>query len=269
MNRNAILSFAAACGLGLMAKAGSSEPRVIRMATTTSVENTGLLNVLLPAFKAGTGIEVQAVAVGTGKALKLAENGDVDLVLAHDPEAEEAFVKKGFGRDRTTLFHNEFVLAGPPEDPAGVRGAKDFADAFSKIAAKGSVFISRGDKSGTHARELSVWDKAGIRPSGSWYLEAGLGMGPALVIAGEKRAYTLSDSATLAFMAEKTGLAALFSGKPPLRNPYSIILVDPKANPKAAFSGAKAFLKWMKSKQARAIVGSLKKDGREIFLPGP
>ncbi|MBI5209021.1 MAG: extracellular solute-binding protein [Elusimicrobia bacterium] len=255
----------ALAALSLLAACSGPPPRSIRLATTTSVDNTGLLDALLPAFKARTGVEVMAVAVGTGKALKLARNGDVDLVLAHDPEAEAAFVAQGFGRDRTALFFNEFVLAGPPEDPAGVKGAKGAAEAFSKVAVRGLTFISRGDKSGTHSRELSIWKAAGLKPTAPWYLESGQGMGPTLVIAGEKRAYTLSDSATLALFAEKTGLAPLFAGKPPLRNDYSVILVDPKANPKAAYDDARAFLEWMKSPEARAIVAGFKKDGKTLF----
>ncbi|MBI5624620.1 MAG: substrate-binding domain-containing protein [Elusimicrobia bacterium] len=251
----------------LAVPAGAAERR-IRLATTTSVENTGLLDLLLPAFKAESGIEVQAVAVGTGKALKLAENGDVDLVLVHDPEAEEAFMAKGFGRDRTALFRNEFVLVGPAEDPAGTAKAKDLPAAFARIAEQGSFFISRGDRSGTHARELSVWRKAGISPSGAWYLEAGQGMGPCLVIAGEKRAYALTDTATFASFAEKTGLSVLFKAKPPLVNPYSLILVDPKVHPAVSFKEAGEFLAWMKSKRARSLVAGFKKEGKTLFVPG-
>ncbi|HAH07950.1 MAG TPA: hypothetical protein DCM05_15740 [Elusimicrobia bacterium] len=243
----------------LSAPAGSAQRKSIRLATTTSVENTGLLDVLLPAFERKSGVRVLPVAVGTGKALKLAENGDADVLLVHDPEAEKEFLARGFGTDRTTLFYNEFLLAGPTEDPAGVKGSKDAAEAFRKIAAAKSPFVSRGDKSGTHSRELSIWKKAGVEPQAPWYLESGQGMGPTLVIAGEKKAYCLCDSATFASFSAKTGLAQVYAGDPTLLNEYSVILA------KGAGKDSKAFLKWMGSKEARKLVAGFKKDGKLLF----
>ncbi|NOX96806.1 MAG: solute-binding protein, partial [Nitrospirae bacterium] len=186
----------------LPAQAAKSQGH-IKMATTTSTENSGLLDVLLPAFEQRYGIRVYAIAVGTGKALKLAENGDVDLVLVHAPRLEKEFVKKGFGIDRTGVFYNDFVVLGPKEDPARVKNLKKVVDVFKKIARGKFTFISRGDNSGTYTKEMDIWKQADISPKGLWYLETGQGMGTTLTIANEKKGYCLSDRGTFLSFEDK------------------------------------------------------------------
>lgn len=243
----------------------------LRLATTTSTENSGLLYALLPPFEKMFNLKVDVVAVGTGKAIKLGENGDADVILVHARSMEDKFVNDGYGVNRRDVMHNDFVIVGPADDPAGVKQAKTASEAFSKIAAKQSTFVSRGDQSGTHKKELGLWGNAGIKPSGTWYLESGRGMGEVLVIANEKGTYTLTDRGTyLAFqMGKKINLPVLFEGDPVLFNPYGIIAVNPERHPHADYVKAMALIGWVTSQQGQKIIKEFGKDkfGEPLFYP--
>jgi len=241
--------------------------KFINLATTTSVENTGLLARILPVFEKNTGIKVHVIAVGTGQALGIARRGDADVVLVHDPEAEKDFIDEGFGINHTKLMHNEFVLAGPASDPAGVGGGKDIIEALKKIAGKKAVFVSRGDKSGTHMAELRMWAKAGIKPVAPWYIEAGQGQIQTLLVAKEKGGYALSDSATFITSRSKTGLDKLVSGDASCFNEYSAIAVNPKKNKGVKYDEAMKFINWLSSPETQKIIGDFKFDGNFLFVP--
>ena len=186
----------------------------MRMATTTSTDNSGLLEVILPPFEKMCDVTVDVIAVGTGKAIKLGENGNVDLILVHAPEAEEQFVSAGYGVNRRAVMHNDFILLGPKSDPAKIKGETDITKAFTKIASTGSLFVSRGDDSGTHKKEKEIWKAAGVEPAGTWYLEAGQGMGTVLQMAHEKLAYTISDRGTYLAYRPKIDLIIISEGDP-------------------------------------------------------
>lgn len=242
--------------------------RELRLATTSSVDNTGLLGKLLPGFSQRTGIQVKVLAVGTGKALELARRGDVDAVLVHDRMAEEEFVASGHGVNRRLLMHNDFVLLGPAADPAGVKGTKDVAAALATIADKGATFVSRGDKSGTHRKEQQLWAAAAKWPAEqAWYLEAGQGMRPTLTVADQKGAYCLSDRGTYLFAADKIALKVLVEGDARLHNPYHFIAVSPAKNPKAHYVEAMALVGYLTSVEGQAIIGGLKIAGQTLFHP--
>jgi tungstate transport system substrate-binding protein len=238
----------------------------VRVASTTSLYDTGLLDALVPAFRAGQpGLDVQIVAVGTGEALELGARGDADLVIVHAPERERQFLDAGPGLRRTTFLQNDFVLAGPAADPARIAEAADASDALRRIAAAGAPFASRGDDSGTHIRERMLWREAGIDPEGDWYLEVGQGMGATLLLAGERRAYTLTDRATLAVLTSNgTELDELFAGGTSLMNVYSII---PVAGAREA-GGAAAFEAWLLGPEAADIIRGYgqQKYGRPLFM---
>jgi tungstate transport system substrate-binding protein len=237
----------------------------LRLATTTSTENSGLLAELLPPFEKANSAKVDVIAVGTGKAIKLAENGDVDVVMVHARSKEDQFVADGFGVDRRDVMYNDFVLLGPASDPAGIRGVTDVADAMSKIAAAKVTFVSRGDDSGTHSREQQLWKEAGVTPSGHWYLEAGRGMGEIIVMAGERQGYTLSDRGTyLAFM-NKTELQIVVEGDKRLFNPYGAIMVNPQKHPHVKIDLAKKFLDYLSSNQAKIIITGYRRGGEQLF----
>jgi tungstate transport system substrate-binding protein len=239
----------------------------IKMATTTSTDNSGLLEELLPKFKAKTGIAVHVIAVGTGKAIKHGENGDVDLILVHARAAEDKFVKDGFGINRRDVMHNDFIIIGPAEDPASIKGMSDVAEALKKIADTGSMFVSRGDDSGTHKKEKSLWKAAGIEPSGEWYMSAGQGMGAVLTIADEKRAYTITDRGTFIAYKSKINLPVLVEGDKHLFNPYGVIAVNPKKHPHVKYGEAMKFIEWLTSEEAQKLIGNFKKDGEVLFHP--
>jgi len=240
--------------------------RSIRIATTTSVENTGLLQALLAQFSEKTGIRVHVVAVGTGQALKLAENGDADAVLVHDEEAELDFVKRGFGVHRVGIMHNDFVLLGPSEDPAGLKGMPP-SKALARIAETGSTFVSRGDESGTHKRELKLWKDAGIQPSGTWYIEAGQGQRLTIQMADEKRAYCLTDRGTFLVARPAVTLAILVEGGAELLNPYHAMAVNPAVRPGVRYVESLALLGWLMSPEGQGIIGGYRKDGAQLFHP--
>lgn len=254
----------------LLVPNGSAAER-LKLSSTTSTDNTGLLAYLLPEFEKETGIQVGVIAVGTGQALKLAENGDVDVTLVHAPSAEKAFVDAGFGVNRRTVMANYFVVVGPEEDPAGVSSAATAEEAFQLIAGSGVPFVSRGDNSGTHIKEQSIWKTVlGAVPTGKrWYLESGKGMGETLTIADEKMGYTLSDSGTYLKYSDKVDLKMLFV-KPSdlLFNPYGIIAVNPARHPHVDYEGAMKLITFMTSPEGQKLIGNFKdKFGNTLFTP--
>jgi tungstate transport system substrate-binding protein len=246
---------------------GAGEDVTVRMSTTTSTENSGLLDVLLPPFEKRYGVKVHVIAVGTGKALKLGENGDVDVVFVHDRESEERFVTDGSGVNRRDVMYNDFVVVGPAADPAGLKGVKDAAEALKRVSAAKATFISRGDGSGTHKKEKSLWKAAGIAPEGDWYREAGQGMGAVLMMASEKKGYALSDRGMFDAMREKVGLAVLCEGDVRLFNPYSVIPVNPARHPKARYVEAMMLTGWLTSPEGQRIIGEYRKGGQILFVP--
>lgn len=236
------------------------------MSTTTSTENSGLLAVLLPPFEKEFGCKVDVVAVGTGKALRLGEAGDVDVVFVHARGLEDRFVAAGFGVDRRDVMFNDFVLLGPPDDPAGAGETGGAADAFRAIAARRCAFVSRGDESGTHRKEKEIWASAGVAPRGPWYLEAGQGMGEVINMATEKRAYTLSDRGTYIAYRKKTDLVIVRQGDRTLRNPYGIIAVNPKRHPHVRYGLARKFIDFVTGPDGRSLIAGFRVDGEPLFF---
>lgn len=239
----------------------------IRLATTTSTDNTGLLQVILPPFEKMYGVTVDVIAVGTGKGIKLGEDGNVDLILVHAPEAEEEFVKAGYGVNRRAVMHNDFILLGPKSDPSKIKGEKDIAKAFAKIAQTASLFVSRGDDSGTHKKEKEIWKAAGVDPDSTWYLEAGQGMGTVLQIAHEKIAYTISDRGTYLAYRPKIDLIIISEGDPSLYNPYGVIAVNPARHPQVNYVKSMAFIGWLTSPECQKMIGQFTKEGEVLFHP--
>lgn len=252
--------------LPAVAADAADTPR-LRFATTTSVQDSGLLPFLLPRFEERCRCKVDVIAVGTGQALKLAANGDVDLVLVHAPEAELEFVKQGYGINRKTLMVNDFVILGPPADPARVRGEKSASAALAAIARRGATFVSRGDDSGTHLKERAIWKQAGIAPRGSWYLEIGQGMGATLTMAAEKGAYTLSDRATWLGRRDRLKLQVLSEGDPGLLNHYSAIQVNPARFPAVKARLALQLVNWLCSPEGQKRIGDFRSGGHALFTP--
>ncbi len=236
-------------------------PRLI-LATTTSVENTGLLDALIPVFEREAKAKVDVVACGTGKAIRLAKNGDCDLILVHDPEVEERFVREGYGINRKSIMYNDFVIVGPGNDPARIKGVRGIIPALSAIAHKKALFISRGDDSGTHKRERQLWERAGLIPEGEWYQETGQGMGVTLVIASQKQAYSLTDRATYLSCKEKITLDILYEKDRLLYNLYSIILVNSKRYPHVTSKKGIEFINFLISDKGKRII---REFGREEF----
>ena len=251
--------------LALAALPTSAEER-LRMSTTTSTENSGLLSVLLPPFEKKYGCKVDVVAVGTGKALKLGEAGDVDVVFVHARKLEDKFVANGYGVDRRDVMYNDFVLVGPRTTPRASGGRRSAPEAFRAISAKGSPFISRGDESGTHQKEKEIWASAGIVPRGAWYIEAGQGMGEVLTMATQKRGYTLSDRGTYIAFRKKTDLVVLRQGDNNLWNPYGIIAVNPKKFPHAKYDLALKLIDFVTGPEGRALIAGFKVDGEQLFF---
>jgi tungstate transport system substrate-binding protein len=241
----------------------------IIFATTTSVQDTGLLDVLVPIFEKQSGAHVKAVAVGTGQALAMAAKGEADVVLAHAPDAEKKYVTDGALTNRRLVMHNWFLLAGPTADPAQIKGTAKAIDALKKIADAKAVFVSRGDDSGTHKLEKKLWEQAGVKPAGEWYLEAGQGMGKTLGIAGEKQGYVLSDRATHLAFQKSTGLAALLEGDPALLTVYHVMEVNTEKFPKVNGKGGKAFADFLLSATVQDILKTFGKEkfGEPLFNP--
>lgn len=258
------------CFLVLSTPVLSAETR-LKLSTTTSTENSGLLYELLPPFEKGFNVNVDVISVGTGKALKLGENGDADVVLVHARNLEDKFVADGYGVNRRDVMHNDFVIIGPETDPAGIGKTKTAAEALKRIAKQKTSFVSRGDKSGTHNKELSLWNKAKVKPSGSWYIESGRGMGEVLIMAHEKGAYTLTDRGTyLAFQKKgKIDLPILFKGDPTLFNPYGIIAINPERHTHVKYTLAMALIGWVTSQEGQKIIEEYGKEkyGAPLFYP--
>jgi len=239
----------------------------LRLATTTSTDNSGLLDVLHPPFEKQYEIYVDVIAVGTGKALRLGENGDVDVVMVHAPAAEISFIEKGYGVERLPVMHNDFVLLGPQNDPAGVGDATTLNQALQKLSASGSYFVSRGDDSGTHKKEMSLWRAAGMSPEGNWYMAAGQGMGAVIQIANDKRAYTLSDRGTYLAHKDKIELTPVFEGDPELFNPYHVIIVNPEKHPHVNTGWAQKYVDFIRGEAGQKIIREFKKGGELLFKP--
>jgi tungstate transport system substrate-binding protein len=241
--------------------------RTLMLATTTSVDATGLLDVLADAFKKDTGIRLKWIAVGTGAALKQARDGNADVVIVHARKLEEEFLRDGFGVNRRVIARNYFMIAGPTDDPARVSGSLSAPEALGRIKASGAPFVSRGDKSGTHTRELDLWSLAGGKPQAA-YLETGQGMAETLRVAAERRAYTLTDTATFYGIQGLSGLVPLFEKGPDLENVYAVIAVDPARVPSARYAEAMAFIGFLTSPRGQRLIGEFKgKDGRTLFEP--
>ncbi|MEF7617251.1 substrate-binding domain-containing protein [Aquincola sp. MAHUQ-54] len=260
---------ALACLLAAPAARAQAQGKFIVMASTTSTEQSGLFGHLLPLFKQATGIDVRVVAVGTGQALDMARRGDADVVFVHDQPAEEKFVAEGFGLQRRAVMYNDFVLIGPAADPAATRG-KDIAGALRKLGAAGAAFISRGDKSGTHAAELRYWRAAGIdvaaaKPAG--YRECGCGMGPALNIAASSNAYLLADRGTWLNFKNRGALAVLVEGDRRLFNQYGVMVVNPARHAHVKLDLAQAFADWVVSPAGQAAIAGYKIGGESVFFP--
>jgi len=241
--------------------------KTIILATTTSVQDTGLLDVLIAAFRKKSGYLVKAIAVGSGQAMQLGKTGEADLLWVHSPDDEKQFVAEGYGTDRTTFMYNDFVLLGPAADPARIKSEKKVADAFAKIASSGALFISRGDQSGTHKKELKLWDLAKVKPAGEKYIEAGQGMAAVAGMANEKDAYVLSDRATFLALKEKLSLQIVSEGDEALLNRYSLILVNAAKFPKINAEGARVFFDYLLSKQAKKLIVKfgVEKFGKPLF----
>jgi tungstate transport system substrate-binding protein len=245
-----------------------AEERFITLASTTSTEQSGLFGHLLPLFKTESGIDVRVVAVGTGQALKLGERGDADALLVHDRAGEDKFVAEGFGIDRRDVMYNDFVVVGPAADPAGIKGGKDAAAAFGKIAAAKAPFASRGDDSGTHRSELRRWKKAevDVKAGGDWYRELGAGMGPTLNTAAGMNAYALADRGTWASFKNRQSLEILVEGDRALFNPYGSILVNPERHKGVKAADARIWHLWLTGPKGQAAIASFKIGGEQLFF---
>jgi len=262
-----LLILALLAGLFLSACSQPDEDNVVVMATTTSTENSGLLDYLLPVFKTETGVEVQVIAVGTGKALRMARDGDVDVLMVHAKPAEEKFVAEGYGVKRVELMYNDFIFVGPEEDPAGLRSLSTIPDVMSALANGPTRFLSRGDDSGTHKKELGLWKSAGLTPGGERYQELGQGMGKTLQIANELQAYTLIDRGTWLSYVGKVDLKIVFEGVPPLNNQYAMIVVNPERYPDRNTAGAERLVEWLTGKTGQDLIGKFKVQGQVLFKP--
>jgi len=277
----------------LVSTSGAAD-RVMKMSTTTSTESSGLLDVLLPAFEKKTGIKIEVIAKGTGAAIRDGQDGNVDVIFVHDKEREEAFVSEGYGTKRYAVMHNDFVILGPPTDPAKAKDTKDAAQVFSQIAKTESIFVSRGDDSGTHAKEQELWKATGLplktetktyvkdgkdvemkftHPEGlgKWYQSIGQGMGKTLTFTDEKQGYTLSDRGTFIaykYGKDKTlGLDIVCEGDSRLFNPYGVIPVDPKRHAHAKYDMALAFAEWLVSPEGQAVIANYQMEGKQLFFP--
>jgi len=241
----------------------------LKLATTTSTQDSGLLDVILPDFEAKTGYKVEVIAVGSGAAISMGESGDADVLLVHSRAAEDQFVADGFGIDRHDVMYNDFLIIGPAVDPAGIKGSADAAGALTKISETRAIFLSRGDDSGTHKKELSVWKAAGIAPSGDWYNSVGQGMADTYRMANEMQGYTLIDRATYLSNKDNYTLEALVEGDEILFNPYGVIAINPKKYPNINYAGATAFIEWLISEETQAIIAEFGQEqyGQSLFIP--
>lgn len=256
--------------LGALVSPAAAEAPFIVVQSTTSTQNSGLLDYILPGFEAETGIDVRVVAVGTGQAIRNAINGDGDVLLVHAKSAEEQFVADGWGLERFDVMYNDFVLVGPKSDPARVRGGADIASAMTAISEAEAPFASRGDDSGTHKAEVSHWGAAGIDPtgaSGTWYRETGSGMGATLNVASGMNAYTLTDRATWQSFGNKGDLEVMVEGDPRLFNQYGVILVNPERHSGVRAAAGQRFVDWLTGPDGQAAIASYQLDGQQLFFP--
>ncbi len=260
---------AALLAASLTTAAGAAE-RFITVASTTSTKNSGLFDHIVPLFEKKTGIQVRVVAVGTGQAIRLARNGDADVLFVHHRPSEEKFVADGFGVQRFGVMYNDFVIAGPKDDPARIAGMRDAAKALKKIAGARAPFVSRGDDSGTHKKELALWRAAGVdtaRASGTWYRETGSGMGATLNTASAMQGYALADRGTWLSFKNRAGLRVLVEGDTRLFNPYGVILVNPKRHPHVKADLGREFIAWLISPEGQAAIGDFRINGEILFKP--
>ncbi|MBI2940574.1 MAG: substrate-binding domain-containing protein [Chloroflexi bacterium] len=268
------LALMVGCGLGAPGgetRAAPSKPANpdLILATTTSTQDSGLLDILIPMFEQKTGYQVKPIAVGTGQALAMGERGEADVLLVHAPDAEKSVVEKGAAINRTLVMHNDFLLVGPPNDPAEVKGARTVVEALHRIVVARAVFVSRGDDSGTHKMELSLWKAAGVRPEGGWYQQSGSGMGQTLSIASEKNGYTLTDRATYLAVKKNLRLEIVLEGDGPLLNVYHVMQVNPAKFSKVNAAGARAFLEFVVARETQEVIGKFGVDkyGQALFCP--
>lgn len=244
-----------------------AETERLRLATTTSTDNSGLLHVLHPAFEQKYNIKVDVISVGTGKALRLAENGDVDVLMVHAPAAEIKFVEAGYGIERLPVMHNDFIIVGPASDPAGLKQAYDLEEAMQKLVDGKHGFVSRGDDSGTHKKEMRLWQRVDANPDGDWYMSVGQGMGVVLRIASDKSAYALTDRGTyLAFM-DKLELDVVFENDAALYNPYHVIIVNPEKHPHTQVSMAQKYVDFIRGPEGQELIRSFRVNGKVLFHP--
>ncbi len=247
-----------------------AQTKTVILATTTSTQDSGLLDVLIPIFEKNTGYFVKTIAVGSGQAMAMGQKGEADVLLVHSPAAEKKFVAEGYGINRRLVMHNDFIIVGPPEDTAKIKGIKAASEAFKKIASSNALFLSRADKSGTNAKELDIWKAAGIKSEGEkWYQQTGLGMGQTLNVTAEKKGYTLADRGTYLALKKNLGLDILVEGDAILLNIYHVIEVNPAKWPKVNSTGAKAFADFMVAKETQAIIKifGVDKFGSPLFFP--
>ena len=248
----------------------AEQQRSITVASTTSTEQSGLFGHILPLFTRDTGVTVRVVALGTGQALDVARRGDADVVFVHDRAAEERFVREGFGGPRRHVMYNDFVVVGPAADPAGVRGQRDAAEALRRVAAAGAPFVSRGDRSGTHAAELRLWEAAGVDPAGGrgrWYREVGQGMGPTLNTAAAMSAYVLTDRGTWLAFRNRQGLGIFVEGDPRLFNQYGVMVVNAERHPHVKAADARRFVDWLVSPAGQGAIAGHRINGEQLFFP--
>ncbi|MDU0460438.1 MAG: substrate-binding domain-containing protein [Geobacteraceae bacterium] len=273
MNRPGLMSrvvpFFAILAMLLVALPVLAAPKSIILATTTSTQDSGLLDVLVPMFEKESGFKVKTISVGSGQAMKMGEKGEADVLLVHSPEAEKKFMADGFGVTRRLVMHNDFIILGPASDPAKIKGAKA-AEAMKRIAQANSLFASRGDNSGTHAKEKGLWKGAGVNPEGQkWYQQTGLGMGQTLNVAAEKKGYVLTDRATYLALRKNLGMEILVEGDGKLLNIYHVIELNPARSPKINIPGGKAFADFMVAKKTQDVIGRFGVDrfGAPLFFP--
>jgi tungstate transport system substrate-binding protein len=247
-----------------------AQPKTIILATTTSTQDSGLLDVLLPIFEKKTNYFVKTIAVGSGQAMAMGQKGEADVLLVHSPDAEKKFIAEGYGINRRLIMHNDYIIVGPSNDPSKIKGLKSSSEAFKKISSEKTLFMSRGDNSGTHAKEKSIWKTAGINPEeGKWYQQTGLGMGQTLNVAAEKKGYTLADRGTYLALKKNLNLDILVEGDAILLNVYHVIEVNPAKWPKVNVAGGKAFADFMVSKETQDIIKTfgIDKFGSPLFFP--
>lgn len=265
-----LLAMSLAMALVALPRSSLAVEKFIIVQSTTSTQNSGLLDAILPVFEQQTGIGVRVVAVGTGQAIRNAMNGDGDVLLVHDKSAEEKFVAEGWGVSRQDVMYNDFVIIGPAADPAGIAGDSDAVDALRRIATSGAVFASRGDDSGTHKAELRLWSAAGVdvsAASGNWYRETGSGMGATLNVGTAMGAYVLTDRATWVAFGNKGDYRVLVEGDPRLFNQYGVILVNPAKHPSVRAGAGQRFIDWLTGEEGQAAIAAYRVDGKQLFFP--